>query len=150
MRNAQQDVRRERGRLGSIHPRSSVCISNQDTHSLREEPLRGHVWTDPEVNQRCIVRTRRVLKKRKEGTIRQQIQQRARRPQVKKRSIFAQGQQVLWKVALRRNKMEPALYGPYTVTSCGPNNTYIIANDDGVAERILISGDRLRPYKQRA
>jgi hypothetical protein len=79
-----------------------------------------------------------------------EIQQRARRPQVKKKSIFAQGQQVLWKVALRRNKMEPALYGPYTVTSCGPNNTYIIANDDGVAERILISGDRLRPYKQRA
>ena len=78
------------------------------------------------------------------------IQKGARRPQIKKRSIFAQGQQVLWKVALRRNKMEPALYGPYTVTSCGPNNTYIIANDDGVAERILISGDRLRPYKQRA
>ena len=46
--------------------------------------------------------------------------------------------------------MEPALYGPYTITSCGPNNTYIIANEDGVPERILISGDRLRLYKPRA
>jgi RNase H-like domain found in reverse transcriptase/Reverse transcriptase (RNA-dependent DNA polymerase)/Integrase zinc binding domain/gag-polyprotein putative aspartyl protease len=84
------------------------------------------------------------------GNNQNNIQQRARRPQIKKRSIFQKDQQVMWKVALRRNKMEPALYGPYTITSCGPNNTYIIANDDGVAERILISGDRLRLYKPRA
>jgi hypothetical protein len=58
------------------------------------------------------------------------IQRRARRPQVEKRSIFEQGQQVMWKVAMRRNKMEPAMYGPYTITSWGPNNTYTIDNDD--------------------
>jgi len=79
-----------------------------------------------------------------------QTQRKARRPPVKKRSIFTKGQQVMWKCGLRRNKMEPALYGPYWITSCGPNNTYIIANNDGVPERILISGDRLRRYKLRA
>jgi hypothetical protein len=56
----------------------------------------------------------------------------------------------MWKVGLRRNKMEPTLYGPYWITSCGPNNTYIIANEDGIPERILISRDRLRLYKPRA
>jgi hypothetical protein len=79
-----------------------------------------------------------------------QSQRQARRPQIKKRSIFTQGQQVMWKCGLRRNKMEPALYGPYDITSCGPNNTYIIAGNDGVPERILISGDRLRLYQPRA
>jgi hypothetical protein len=46
----------------------------------------------------------------------QAIQIRARRPHIKKRSVFTKGQQVMWKCGLRRNKMEPALYGPYWVS----------------------------------
>ena len=85
-----------------------------------------------------------------EGSTNRSTQQTAKRPPVKKRSIFTQRPTSDVEGSPPKEQMEPALYGPYTITSCGPNNTYIIANDDGVTERILISGDRLRLYKPRA
>jgi transposase InsO family protein len=78
-----------------------------------------------------------------------EIQNGAKRPSISKKSKFHNGQRVLWKSGLRRNKMEPNLYGPYTIQASGPNNTYILANDDGTEVPILISGDRLQLHKER-
>ena len=78
-----------------------------------------------------------------------EIQDNAKRPPMQKESRFKEGQSVLWKSGVRRNKMEPNLYGPFTIQSCGPNNTYILIDNNDEEVPILISGDRLQLYKDR-
>jgi hypothetical protein len=76
------------------------------------------------------------------------IRDEAKRPPATKRSKFHLGQTVLWKAGIRRNKLEPKLEGPFTITSIGPNNTYLLS-DDKEENPILISGDRLKAYVPR-
>jgi hypothetical protein len=80
----------------------------------------------------------------------EQIRTEAKQPTVKKKSRFKEDQLVLWKSGLRRNKMEQNLYGPYIISKCGPNNTYILIDDYGNEIPTLISGDRLQKYQTRA
>jgi transposase InsO family protein len=78
-----------------------------------------------------------------------EMREKATRPPVTKKSKFAPGQQVLWKAGIRRNKLEPRLEGPFTITQCGPNNTYLLADQYNEEHPVLISGDRLQLYKKR-
>jgi hypothetical protein len=80
----------------------------------------------------------------------QTIREAAKRPEIKKASKFVENQQVLWKSGLRRNKLEQNLFGPYLITKCGPNNTYLLTDDYGNELPVLVSGDKLQKYQQRA
>jgi hypothetical protein len=83
-------------------------------------------------------------------TIQQAIRETAKRPEVKKASKFKENQQVLWKSGLRRNKLEQNLFGPYLISKCGPNNTYLLTDDYGNDLPVLVSGDKLQTYQKRS
>jgi hypothetical protein len=78
----------------------------------------------------------------------QTLRKQASRPTVTKKSRFRLGQTVLWKAGIRRNKLEPKLYGPYVIRTVGPNNTYLLSIDNEELPA-LISGDHLQAYKGR-
>jgi hypothetical protein len=46
----------------------------------------------------------------------QEIQKRAQRPPVTKPSKYKKGQMVYWRSGLHRNKLEPRLEGPFTIS----------------------------------
>src|SRR5271169_2034397 len=79
----------------------------------------------------------------------QAIREFATRPVITKKSRFKLGQSVLWKAGIRRNKLEPRLEGPFTITSCGPNNTYLLTDNYNEENPVLISGDKLKVFQPR-